>query len=77
MTCVSESSVYRLKIESSANNYTFVWKGAVEKNKAHLEAKVDAVLKRSESVLEEDNDEYKAEDIELEDLAARTERILE
>lgn len=54
-----------------------MWKGAVEKNKAHLEAKVDAVLKRSESVLEEDNDEYKAEDIELEDLAARTERILE
>ena len=61
----------------SANKYTFAWKGAVEKNKAHLEAKVDAVLKRSESVLEEDNDEYKAEDIELEDLAARTERILE
>lgn len=48
----------------------------MEKNKAHLKAKVDAVLKKSESVFEEENDEYNAEDIELEDLAARTERIL-
>lgn len=33
------------KIESVANKYTFVWKGSVEKNKAKLEARVDAVLK--------------------------------
>ncbi len=36
-------------IESVANKYTFVWKGSVEKNKARLEAKVDAVLKRAEA----------------------------
>jgi len=32
------------KIESAANRYTFVWKGAVEKNKAKLETKMEAVL---------------------------------
>lgn len=65
------------KIESVANKYTFVWKGSVEKNKSRLEAKVDAVLKTAESVLDEENGDCNAEDIEPKDLAERTERILE
>ena len=32
------------KIESAANRYTFVWKGSIEKNKAKLESKIEAVL---------------------------------
>ncbi len=51
------------KIESVANKYTFVWKGSVEKNKARLEAKVDAVLKAAESVLAEENGECPAENV--------------
>lgn len=64
------------KIESVANKYTFVWKGSVEKNKARLEAKVDAVLKAAESVLAEENGECSAEESCAEDLPERTERIL-
>ena len=64
------------KIESVANKYTFVWKGSVEKNKARLEAKVDAVLKAAESVLAEENGECPAEEPCVEDLPERTERIL-
>ena len=64
------------KIESVANKYTFVWKGCVEKNKAKLEAKVDAVLKAAESVLAEENGECSAEEPCVEDLPERTERIL-
>ena len=65
------------KIESVANRYTFVWKGSVEKNKARLEAKVDAVLKAAEDVLEEENTEGSRDETVPEDLAGRTERILE
>lgn len=64
------------KIESVANKYTFVWKGSVEKNKAKLEAKVDAVLQAAESVLAEENGECSAEEPCMEDLSERTERIL-
>ena len=65
------------KIESVANKYTFVWKGSIEKNKAKLEAKVDALLKAAESVLAEENEECSAEEPSMEDLSARTERILQ
>ena len=65
------------KIESVANKYTFVWKGSIEKNKAKLEAKVDAVLKAAESVLAEENEECSAEEPSMDDLSARTERILQ
>ena len=65
------------KIESVANRYTFVWKGSVEKNKARLEAKVDAVLKEAEHVLEEENTECGRDETVPEDLSGRTERILE
>ena len=64
------------KIESVANRYTFVWKGSVEKNKARLEAKVDAVLKTAESVLSEENRECASEESGVTDLAERTERVL-
>lgn len=64
------------KIESVANKYTFVWKGSVEKNKAKLEAKVDAVLKAAESVLAEENGECSVEGPCVENLPERTERIL-
>ena len=64
------------KIESVANKYTFVWRGSVEKNKAKLEAKVDAVLKMAESVLAEENGECSSEGPCVEDLQERTERIL-
>ena len=64
------------KIESVANKYTFVWRGSVEKNKAKLEAKVDAVLKMAESVLAEENGECSLEEPCVEDLPERTERIL-
>ena len=42
------------KIESAANRYTFVWKGAVEKNKAKLETKIDAVLHEIASQIKQD-----------------------
>lgn len=37
------------KIESSANRYTFVWKGSVEKYKEKLQAKIQSVLADIES----------------------------
>lgn len=64
------------KIESVANKYTFVWKGSVEKNKAKLEARVDAVLKAAESVLAAEAGECSAEEPCIEELPERTERIL-
>lgn len=45
------------KIESTANRYTFVWKGTVEKNKAKLETKIQAVLSAIESQTKEDSKE--------------------
>ena len=42
------------KIESAANRYTFVWKGAVEKNKAKLETKIEAVLHEIASQIKQD-----------------------
>ncbi len=64
------------KIESVANKYTFVWKGTVEKNKAKLEAKIDAVLKGAEAVLAVENAECASEETCIENLSERTERIL-
>lgn len=64
------------KIESVANKYTFEWKGSVEKNKAKLEARVDAVLKAAESVLAAEAGECSAEEPCIEELPERTERIL-
>ncbi len=43
------------KIEAASNRYTFVWKGAVEKNKAKLENKIQKVLSEIDSAIEEDD----------------------
>lgn len=66
----------RTKIESAANKYTFVWKSSVGKNKARPEAKVDAVLKRAEAVLTEEDAECAEEGPCVEGLPERTGRIL-
>lgn len=42
------------KIESKANKYTFVWKGAVEKNRAKLQAKIKALLAQIDEVIAQD-----------------------
>lgn len=42
------------KIESASNRYTFVWKGSVEKNKAKLEAKIQAVLNEIDDSIKDD-----------------------
>ena len=42
------------KIESASGRYTFVWKGAVEKNKAKLEDKIQSLLCGIESHIRED-----------------------
>ena len=51
-------------------------RGSVEKNKAKLEVKVDAVLKMAENVLAEENGECSSEGPCVEDLPERTQRIL-
>ena len=42
------------KIESKANKYTFVWKGAVEKNRVKLQAKIKALLSQIDEVIAQD-----------------------
>lgn len=43
------------KIEASANKYTFVWRGSVEKNKVKLEEKIKSVIQDIESQTQEDD----------------------
>lgn len=45
------------KIESVANKYTFVWKGAVDTYDERLKTKVDAILKQAEKVISSDEDQ--------------------
>jgi len=45
------------KIESASNRYSFVWKGSVEKNKAKLEGKIQAVLSAIESQIKQEQSE--------------------
>lgn len=51
------------KIESASGRYTFVWKGSVEKNKAKLEDKIQAVLSGIESQIREDQSQLNREQI--------------
>lgn len=51
------------KIESSANRYTFVWKGSVEKNKAKLEGKINKILTDIESSIQSDNQQANTEEL--------------
>ena len=45
------------KVESASNRYTFVWRGSVEKNKAKLESKIQAVLSEVDKHIEQDKQE--------------------
>lgn len=45
------------KIESVANKYTFVWKGAVDTYDEKLKNKVDAILRQAEKVISSDEDQ--------------------
>lgn len=45
------------KIESVANKYTFVWKGAVDTYDERLKTKVDAILRQAEKVISSDEDQ--------------------
>lgn len=49
------------KIESASGRYTFVWKGAVEKNKAKLEDKIQSVLSGIEFQIREDQSQLNKE----------------
>jgi len=45
------------KIESVANKYTFVWKGAVDKYDERLKTKVDLVLRQAEKVISSEEEQ--------------------
>lgn len=51
------------KIESASNRYSFVWKGAVEKNKSKLEQKIQAVLSEIESQTKLDSKELNIDQV--------------
>lgn len=51
------------KIESSANKYTFVWRGSVEKNKAKLEEKIKKVLGDIDQQIQQDNQESNQQEV--------------
>ncbi len=51
------------KIESTANRYTFVWKGSIEKYKEKLESKIRSVLSQIESSIQSDNQEQNKEEL--------------
>lgn len=64
------------KIESSANKYTFVWRGSVEKHDARLKAKTEALLGQIEQHHAIENQENPAaEELTAEEVAKRVERI--
>lgn len=45
------------KIESTANRYSFVWKGSIEKHKTKLETKINSVITEIESQIKADSKE--------------------
>jgi transposase len=52
------------KIEANANRYTFVWKKAVEKNKAKLEAKIRDLITQIDAVDTTEDAEYGDRDLD-------------
>lgn len=64
------------KIESAANRYTFVWRKRVEKSKAELEAKIQAVLSEAEESVSKEGCDFGEEQPGEKDLKARTENVL-
>ena len=66
------------KIESVANKYTFVWRGSVEKYDTRLKAKTEALLRQIEQSHAIENQENPAaEELTVEEVAERVERIRE
>lgn len=64
------------KIESSANKYTFVWRGSVEKNDTKLKEKTRELLSQiEERIQEEESSLAAAEPVSVEDFKSRVERI--
>jgi transposase len=68
------------KIEANANRYTFVWKGAVEKNKAKLETKLKGLIEEIEQTITEENKnskELEEKDFDIEEVEKRLEELNE
>jgi len=64
------------KIESKANKYTFVWRKTVEKNRAKLLKKIEALLAQVDDAIAQDNEErQKKTEITPEMLAEITEEL--
>ena len=64
------------KIESAANRYTFVWRKRVERSKAKLEAKIQAVLSEAEESVRKEEAVAGGEQPSEGDLKARTDSVL-
>lgn len=64
------------KVESVANKYSFVWKRATLTNQGKLDAKVKAVLREAETVLEEENASEYAEPMTAKEIEDKTEAII-
>ncbi|MDZ4149892.1 IS1182 family transposase, partial [Methylicorpusculum sp.] len=66
------------KIESAANKYTFVWKGAVDTYDERLKTKVDAVLRQAETVIcSEEEQVGTTVGINVEEFQRRVDKIVE
>ena len=65
------------KIEANANKYTFVWKKATQTNRDKLDRKVKSILAEAERELNMELGEEKGDVMTPEEMAERTERILE
>ncbi len=64
------------KVESASNRYTFVWRGSVEKNKARLESKIQAVLSKVDKHIEQDKQERTPETLPDMDSYGLREKLL-
>lgn len=66
------------KIESVANKYTFVWKGAVDTYDERLKTKVDAILKQAEKVISSEEDQIgTTTGMNVEEFQRRVDNIVE
>jgi len=66
------------KIEAAANRYTFVWKGAVEKNKAKLETKLKGLIEEIEQTIteeEKNSKDLEEKDFDIEEVEKRLEEL--
>jgi len=66
------------KIEANANRYTFVWKGAVEKNKAKLQTKLKGLIEEIEQTIteeEKNSKDLEKKDFDIEEVERRLEEL--